>query len=145
MNFVATDRSTYTWSGATHVWPAFTNLPQVTRAAATSMSALSSTRHGLLPPSSSVTGVRCPCGRRHDDARDALVARVEHVSKRCSSSAVVLATPPSTTATPVRVQELRDEPGDRRRHVRRDLGRLDDRGIPAAMQPTSGAITIDTG
>jgi len=43
-----------------HVWPALVNLPQAILRAASSTSAVSSTTAGLLPPSSSVTGARCP-------------------------------------------------------------------------------------
>src|SRR3546814_7761809 len=47
------------WSGAMQVWPLLENFPQTILRAASSISAVESTIVGDLPPSSSVTEVRC--------------------------------------------------------------------------------------
>ena len=49
----------YTRSGARHTWPALKPLDAMMRDAATSRLASAATITGDLPPSSSVTGVRC--------------------------------------------------------------------------------------
>ena len=46
-------------SGAIHVCPAFTNLPQTILLEASLKSIVSSIIQGFFPPSSSVVGVRC--------------------------------------------------------------------------------------
>lgn len=46
------------------------------------MSAVRSTKHGDLPPSSSVTGVRCSAGRAHDDFADVAATGIEDVVER---------------------------------------------------------------
>ncbi len=78
------------------VWPALMNLPQAMRRAAVSMSASSFTMQGLLPPSSRVTGVRCRAAASITTWATRPLPVYMMWSKRCSSSAVVSPTPPST-------------------------------------------------
>ena len=84
---------------------------------------------GLLPPSSSVTGVRCFGRGAHHDAADGAVARVEDVVEALREQRGRLVDRTVTTATAALVEIPGNEVGERGGRRRRDLGRLEDRGV----------------
>lgn len=81
------------------VWPAFRSLPHAILRAAVSRSAVRSTTQGLLPPSSSVTGVRCAAAFSITVRPKAAPPVKKMWSKRYSSNSAVWAWSPSKTDT----------------------------------------------
>ena len=68
-------------------------------------------------------------GRGHDDARHALVARVEDVVERLLEQLGGLGHAAFDHGERIVVEVARQDPRDRRRRVTRDLGRLHDRAV----------------
>ena len=84
---------------------------------------------GLLPPSSSVTGVRCFGRGLHDDPADGAVAGVEDVVERCVEQRGGLVDAARHDLHRALVEVSRDQLGERVGGGRRHLGRLDDGGV----------------
>ena len=99
MNLSFTEEWTNMWSGATHVCPQLRYLPKTMRLAAKGISAVLSTMHGLLPPSSSVTGISLSAARRITSFPTAVLPVKKILSNGMSSSAEFSALPPSTVVT----------------------------------------------
>ena len=88
------------------------------------------TMAGLLPPSSSVTGVRCARRGLHHDAPDASVARVEDVVAPLARAAPASRRPPPSTTRPRRGRGTRaTRLRERGRRARRELRGLDHRAV----------------
>ena len=80
------------------IWPEFISLVQAIRLAATSMSASAATMTGLLPPSSSVTGVRCAAAPSYTLRPISVPPVNSRRSKPCAISSWLTAPSPSMTA-----------------------------------------------
>ena len=85
--------------------------------------------HGLLPPSSRVTGVRCSGGGARDDLPHARTAGEEDVVKALLQQRGRLRHGPLHHLHAVRVEVAREQIRDQRRGARRELGWLDDGAI----------------
>ena len=109
------------------------------RRAATSRLASAATTAGLLPPSSSVTGVRCCGGRGHDHAADPSVAGVEDVVEALGQQCGGLRHAAGHNGYDPLVEVPRHQFGHHGGRVRADLGRLEHHRVPAASAAAAGA------
>ena len=80
------------------IWPELSSLVHAMRLAATSMSASADTITGLLPPSSSVTGVRCGAAPSYTLRPISVPPVNSKWSNPCAMSSWLTAPSPSTTA-----------------------------------------------
>ncbi len=107
------------------VCPELSSLPNATRRAATRTAASSATMTGLLPPSSSVTGVRCFAAAVMMCLAISGPPVKKQWSRRWSMSSCVSAAAPSTTATASGSRYWGTSRASSRRHRRRVFRRLE--------------------
>eukprot|EP01139_Manchomonas_bermudensis_P000343 Amastigsp_a339_181.p3 type:complete len:130 gc:universal Amastigsp_a339_181:723-1112(+) len=126
-------------------WPALMNLPQSTRRAATVRSESSATITGDLPPSSSVTGVRCFAAAAMMMRPTAVEPVYEMWSNRSSRISVVSAAP-QTTARMASESMYRGNSSASTAEVLTETSEsLDSEQLPAAIEEISGRNTSALG